>query len=91
MGWTVVLNPDGTTTAWNPGKTKILRSHSPHPTPGNTPGRSRGTQSLQAPTTASFAYRGCVETGLSLPSGVTKRYLNISGSSAAAIAFNGAA
>jgi len=29
MGWTVVLNPDGTTTAWNPGKTKILHSHSP--------------------------------------------------------------
>ena len=29
MGWTVVLNPDGTTTAWNPGKTKVLRSHSP--------------------------------------------------------------
>ena len=28
-GWTVVLNPDGTTTAWNPGKTKILHSHSP--------------------------------------------------------------
>jgi hypothetical protein len=29
MGWTVVLNPDGTTTAWNPGKTKVLHSHSP--------------------------------------------------------------
>ena len=29
MGWTVVLNPDGTTTAWNPDKTKILHSHSP--------------------------------------------------------------
>ena len=28
-GWTVVLNPDGTTTAWNPGKTKVLHSHSP--------------------------------------------------------------
>jgi hypothetical protein len=28
-GWTLVLNPDGTTTAWNPGKTKILHSHSP--------------------------------------------------------------
>ena len=34
MGWTVVLNPDGTTTAWNPGKTKILRSHSPPPDTG---------------------------------------------------------
>ena len=28
-GWTLVLNPDGTTTAWNPDKTKVLRSHSP--------------------------------------------------------------
>jgi hypothetical protein len=28
-GWTVVLNPDGTTTAWNPDKTKVLHSHSP--------------------------------------------------------------
>jgi hypothetical protein len=28
-GWTLVLNPDGTTTAWNPDRTKILRSHSP--------------------------------------------------------------
>jgi hypothetical protein len=28
-GWTLVLNPDGTTTAWNPGRTKVLHSHSP--------------------------------------------------------------
>jgi hypothetical protein len=28
-GWTLVLNPDGTTTAWNPDKTKILHSHGP--------------------------------------------------------------
>jgi hypothetical protein len=28
-GWTLVLNSDGTTTAWNPDKTKVLRSHSP--------------------------------------------------------------
>jgi 5-methylcytosine-specific restriction endonuclease McrA len=39
-GWTVVLNPDGTTTAWNKDKTKILhshshsRNHSPPPGPG---------------------------------------------------------
>ena len=32
-GWTLVLNPDGTTTAWNPGKTKVLHSHGP---PANT-------------------------------------------------------
>jgi Domain of unknown function (DUF222) len=28
-GWTVILNPDGTTTAWNKDKTKTLHSHSP--------------------------------------------------------------
>ena len=37
-GWTLVLNPDGTTTAWNPDKTKVLHSHSPRPAPGD-PGR----------------------------------------------------
>jgi hypothetical protein len=29
QGWTVVLNPDGTTTAWNKDKSKVLHSHSP--------------------------------------------------------------
>jgi hypothetical protein len=29
QGWTLVLNPDGTTTAWNKDKTTVLRSHSP--------------------------------------------------------------
>ena len=33
-GWTLVLHPDGTTTAWNRDKTKVLRSHSPPPRPG---------------------------------------------------------
>ena len=33
-GWTVVLNPDGTTTAWNKDKTKVLHSHSPPARPG---------------------------------------------------------
>jgi Domain of unknown function (DUF222) len=28
-GWTLVLNPDGTTTAWNKDKTKMLHSHGP--------------------------------------------------------------
>jgi hypothetical protein len=28
-GWTLVLNPDGTTTAWNPDRTKVLHSHGP--------------------------------------------------------------
>ena len=29
LGWTLVVNPDGTTTAWNKDKTKILHSHDP--------------------------------------------------------------
>ncbi|MBV9096002.1 MAG: hypothetical protein JO132_19375 [Streptosporangiaceae bacterium] len=38
-GWAVlrrilVLHPDGTTTAWNPGETAILRSHGPPSRPG---------------------------------------------------------
>jgi hypothetical protein len=33
-GWTLVLNPDGTTTAWNKDKTKILHSHGPPTLPG---------------------------------------------------------
>jgi hypothetical protein len=28
-GWTLVVNPDGTTTAWNTAKTKVLHSHGP--------------------------------------------------------------
>ena len=28
-GWTLVLNPDGTTTAWNKDRTKMLHSHGP--------------------------------------------------------------
>ncbi len=34
QGWTVVLNPDGTTTAWNKDKTKVLHSHGPPVRPG---------------------------------------------------------
>ena len=41
-GWTLVLNPDGTTTAWNKDKTRVLHSHGPPPGPGDTPGTSRG-------------------------------------------------
>ncbi|HEU5386991.1 MAG TPA: DUF222 domain-containing protein [Streptosporangiaceae bacterium] len=37
-GWTVVLNPDGSVTAWNKDRTKVLhshrRNHSPPPRPG---------------------------------------------------------
>jgi len=28
-GWTLVLNKDGTTTAWNPDRTKVFHSHGP--------------------------------------------------------------
>jgi len=28
-GWTLVVNPDGTTSAWNRNKTKVLHSHGP--------------------------------------------------------------
>jgi Domain of unknown function (DUF222) len=34
QGWTLVLNPDGTTTAWNKNKTKVLHSHGPPARPG---------------------------------------------------------
>jgi len=37
-GWTLILNPDGTTTAWNKNKTKVLHSHGPPPGPGKGPG-----------------------------------------------------
>jgi Domain of unknown function (DUF222) len=33
-GWTLVLNPDGTTTAWNKDKTRVLHSHGPPIRPG---------------------------------------------------------
>jgi Domain of unknown function (DUF222) len=38
QGWTLVLNPDGTTTAWSKDKTKILHSHGPPARAGNAPG-----------------------------------------------------
>src|SRR6266571_4401165 len=31
QGWTVILNPDGTTTAWNKDRSKILHSHNHSP------------------------------------------------------------
>jgi len=34
MGWTLVVNPDGTTTAWNKDRSKVLHSHGPPPRPG---------------------------------------------------------
>ena len=37
-GWTVVLNPDGTTTAWNKDKTKILHSRRHNRSPPARPG-----------------------------------------------------
>jgi hypothetical protein len=29
QGWALVLNPDGSTTAWNKDKTRVLHSHGP--------------------------------------------------------------
>ncbi|HET9974921.1 MAG TPA: DUF222 domain-containing protein [Streptosporangiaceae bacterium] len=37
-GWTVVLNPDGSTTAWNKDRTKVLHSHSHNHSPPARPG-----------------------------------------------------
>jgi hypothetical protein len=34
MGWTVVLNSDGTITAWSPDNMKVLHNHSPPAHPG---------------------------------------------------------
>jgi hypothetical protein len=43
-GWTLVLNPDGTTTAWNKDKTgtrpRSSTATARPPGPGKTPGRS---------------------------------------------------
>ena len=33
-GWTLVLNADGTTTAWNKDGTTVLHSHGPPVRPG---------------------------------------------------------
>jgi hypothetical protein len=37
QGWTLVLNPDGTTTAWNKDMTKVLHSHGPPSGRGEKP------------------------------------------------------
>jgi Domain of unknown function (DUF222) len=36
-GWTLILNPDGTTTAWNKERTKVLHSHGPPARAGQPP------------------------------------------------------
>jgi hypothetical protein len=36
-GWTLILNGDGTTTAWNKDRTKVLHSNGPPAAPGNGP------------------------------------------------------
>jgi len=37
-GWTVILNPDGSTTAWSKDRTKVLHSHSRNHSPPPRPG-----------------------------------------------------
>jgi hypothetical protein len=44
QGWTLVLNPDGTTTACNPDRTKVLHSHGPPPA---RPGAALGPDKLR--------------------------------------------
>ena len=39
-GWTLVLNPDGTTIAWNKDKTRVLHSHGPPVRPGDHSGHA---------------------------------------------------
>jgi hypothetical protein len=39
-GWTLVLNPDSTTTAWNKNRTKTLHSHGPPSARGDQPGHA---------------------------------------------------
>ena len=51
-GWTLVVNPDGTTSAWNKNKTKVLHSHGPPAGRGNRPGSGRPSE-LSAGSTAS--------------------------------------
>jgi hypothetical protein len=41
QGWTVVLNPDGSTTAWNKDRTQVLHSHGPPPAAGVTSAEGR--------------------------------------------------
>ena len=41
QGWTLVLNPDGTTTAWNKDRTKVLHSHGPPAPPELNTGHSQ--------------------------------------------------
>jgi len=33
-GWKLIVNPDGTTTAWSPDRSEVLHSHGPPPRPG---------------------------------------------------------
>ena len=49
MGWTVVLNPDGTTTAWNRTKPRSCTATAPQPAPGNTPRAHPGPQDSHRP------------------------------------------
>ena len=50
-GWTLTLNKDGTTTAWNPDRTKVLHSHGP------TAARSRA-MCAEMPTRALYGRGG---------------------------------
>ena len=61
-GWTLVVNPDGTTSAWNKNKTKVLRKATGHPPapgkdpacpgPSTTPSTGSGDPGRATPVTA---------------------------------------
>jgi Domain of unknown function (DUF222) len=62
-GWTVVLNPDGTTTAWNKDKTKVQRScavTARPPGPGDTRSASVGSA---APDERQHQMNTCLRSG----------------------------
>ena len=56
-GWTLVLNPDGTTTAWNEDKTKVLHSHGPPARAGYDPGQGLSATSSSTTSTSRHSWR----------------------------------
>ena len=84
-GWTVVLNPDGTTTAWNKDKTKIIHSHSPPPDLGERPAAPapRAESGGKARTIISRRGRGTAEGAAIVPGAMPRRSPNCSRNTAA--------
>ena len=49
LSWNQIINPDGTTTAWNKDKTKVCAATGRPPAPGSPPGRRRVTPGAEVP------------------------------------------